>query len=41
MYGSVQKNPLVYASVRLLCVSAADLATDFILCREMLHGAHK
>ena len=35
------EKPLVYASVRRLCVPAADSAADFTLCREMLHGAHK
>ena len=32
---------LVYASVRRLCVPAADLAAGFTLYREMLHGVHK
>ena len=41
VYGSVQHRRLVYASVRLFCVPAADSAADFTLCREMLHGAHK
>ena len=40
MYGSVRQS-LLYASVRRFCVPAADLATDFTRCREMLHGAHK
>ena len=35
------EKPLVYASVRRFCVPAADSTADFILCREMLHGAHK
>jgi len=41
VYGSVRHRRLVYASVRLFCVPAADSTAGFTLYREMLHGAHK